>query len=34
MEHQRDATLKKLNAEGATQMDTSGGGPATSLKGN
>jgi hypothetical protein len=34
MEHQRDATLKKLNAEGATGMDISGGGPATSMKGN
>jgi len=34
MEHQRDLTLKKLNAEGATQMDTSGGASATSLKGN
>jgi cytochrome c oxidase assembly factor 6 len=37
MEHQRDATLKKLNAEGATPMDTTGGaaaGGATALKGN
>lgn len=33
MEHQRDATLKKLSAEGATGMDMgSGGGPATSTK--
>jgi hypothetical protein len=28
MEHQRDATLKKLSAEGATGMDMSSGGPA------
>jgi hypothetical protein len=36
MEHQRDLTLKKLNAEGATPMDGSldaVGSGATSLKG-
>lgn len=34
MEHQRDATLKKLNAEGATPMNTTAGGAgATTLKG-
>lgn len=25
MEYQRDQTIKKLNAEGATQMDVGGG---------
>jgi hypothetical protein len=36
MEHQRDATLKKLNAEGATSMDTSSvpGAGSSTLKGN
>lgn len=35
MEHQRDLTLKKLNAEGATPMDASsaGGAGATALSG-
>lgn len=35
MEHQRDLTLKKLNAEGATQMDTGAGnvGGSTALQG-
>jgi cytochrome c oxidase assembly factor 6 len=36
MEHQRDATLKKLNAEGATPMDTTNdgvGSGAAALKG-
>ena len=36
MEHKRDLTLKKLNAEGATPMDTSMdavGSGATALKG-